>query len=61
MRRLIVEPAVPEHDAPQLWRVERQFPDFDRIGSAKFLRDLAAEHGQKIRLQQHRAGRSEAC
>jgi hypothetical protein len=49
VRRLIVEAAAPEHEAAQLRSGERQFPDFDRIGAAEFLRDLAAERGHHVK------------
>jgi hypothetical protein len=44
MRGLIVKAPMPQYDAPRLGCIERQLSDFDWIGSAEFLSDLAAVH-----------------
>lgn len=48
MCRLIIEPAMPQHDALQMVCIKRQLPNLDRIGATEFLRELAAENCNHI-------------
>ena len=61
LRRLIVEPAVPEHDATQTRGLERQLPDLYRVQTPKLQRDLTAEHGDHVGLRQNRTRREIRC
>ncbi len=53
--RHVVEAAMPAHDAAQRRGLERKLPDFDRIGTAEFQRELASENGNEIGLYKHGA------
>lgn len=53
VRRLIVESAVPEHDAAQARGIERQLFDLHGIQAAKLQRDLPPEHGDHIGLPEY--------
>ena len=48
MRRLVIEAAMPQHDAAQSWRLKGQVLDLEGVCPAEFSRDLTAEHRHHV-------------